>query len=151
MPRFNPDPDRPDDLLASIVALSEQTSRLALDSAMEAAQADALGKVTVLVETVCRLAVGAGVATGEIAWLAAELDASHPDERQRAQAAVSIAGAQSSLLAVAFAIQDVADAGGPREVRSAAEALQRAALQLEDLLAVLGPIADRDRARAGLA
>ena len=85
---------------------------------MEAAQADALGKVTVLVETVCRLAVGAGVATGEIAWLAAELDASHPDERQRAQAAVSMAGAQRSLLAVAFAIQDVADAGGPR-VRAA--------------------------------
>ena len=63
----------------------------------------------------------------------------HPDERQRAQAAVAIAGAQSSLLAVAFAIQDVADAGGPREVRSSAEALQRAALQLEDLLAALAP------------
>jgi len=137
VPRFNPDPDRPEDLLASIVALSEQTSRLALDSALEAAQADALGKVTVLVEHVCRLAIGAGVATGEIAWLAGELETAHPDERQRAQAAVSIAGAQSSLLAVGFAILDVADAGGPREVRSSAEALQRAALQLEDLLATL--------------
>ena len=135
--RFSPDPDRPEDLLASIVALSEQTSRLALDSALEAAQADALGKVTVLVEHVCRLAVGAGVATGEIAWLTGELETASPDERQRAQAAVAIAGAQSSLLAVGFAIQEVADAGGPREVRSSSEALQRSALQLEDLLAAL--------------
>ena len=62
-----------------------------------------------------------------------------PTSDQRAQAAVAIAGAQSSLLAVAFAIQDVADAGGPLEVRSSADALQRAALQLEDLLAALAP------------
>ena len=46
---------------------------------------------------------------------------------------------QNSLLAVAFAIQDVADTGGPVEVRSSAEALQRAALQLEDLLTGLTP------------
>ena len=139
MPRFSPDPDRPEDLLASIVALAEQTSRLALDSAMAAAQADALGKVTVVVEHVCRLAVGAGVATGEIAWLAGELESARANADQRAQAGVAISGAQSSLLAVAFAIQDVADTGGPVEVRSSAEALQRAALQLEDLLTGLAP------------
>ena len=133
VPRFNPDPDRPEDLLASIVALSEQTSRLALDSAMEAAQADALGKVTVLVENGVpsrgrrrRRRRRDRVAPGQ-------LEAAHPDERHRAQAAVAIAGAQSSLLAVGFAIQEVADAGGPREVRSASEALQRSALQFEDL------------------
>jgi methyl-accepting chemotaxis protein len=134
VPRFSTSPE---DLLASIVALSEQTSRLALDSALEAAQADALGKVTVVVEQVCRLAVGAGVATGEIAWLAGELGSAGPDERQRAQSTVAIASAQSSLLAVGFAIQDLADSGGPREIRSSAEALQRAALQLEDCLAAL--------------
>ena len=139
MTRFSPDPDRPEDLLASIVVLSEQTSRLALDSAMEAAQADALGKLTFVVEHVCRLAVGAGIATGEIAWLAGELESAHASEDQRAQAGVAIAGAQSSLLAVAFAIEDVADTGGPLEVRSSAEALQRTALQLEDLLADLAP------------
>ena len=53
--------------------------------------------------------------------------------------AVAITGAQSSLLAVAFAIQDVADACGPLEVRSSADALQRAALGLEELLAALAP------------
>jgi NAD(P)-dependent dehydrogenase (short-subunit alcohol dehydrogenase family) len=58
---------RPDHLVASIVALTEQSNRLALDSAMEAARADSLGKVSLVVEQVCRLAVGAGVATGEIA------------------------------------------------------------------------------------
>jgi hypothetical protein len=139
VPRISPDPERPEDLLASIVALSEQTSRLALDSALEAAQADALGKVTVVVEHVCRLAVGAGVACGEIAWLASELLSAGGSADQRAQAAIAITGAQSSLLAVAFAIQDVADAGGPLEVRSSADALQRAALGLEELLASLAP------------
>jgi hypothetical protein len=140
VPRFSTSPE---DLLASIVALSEQTSRLALDAAMEAAQADALGKVTLLVEHVCRLAVGAGVSTGEIAWVASELESAGPDERQRAQATVAIASAQSSLLAVGFAVQDLADAGGPREIRSSADSLQRAALQLEDSLAALAaaPIA----------
>ena len=140
MPRISPDPDRPEDLLASIVALSEQTSRLALDSALEAAQADALGKVTVVVEHVCRLAVGAGVACGEIAWLAGELLSAGANADQRAQAGVAISAAQNSLLDVAFAIQDVADAGAPLEVRSSAEALQRTALGLEELLAALGSV-----------
>jgi hypothetical protein len=68
VPRFSPNPNRPNHLVASIVALSEQTNRLALESAMEAARADSLGGVSLVVEQVCRLAVGAGVATGEIAW-----------------------------------------------------------------------------------
>jgi hypothetical protein len=134
VPRFS-DPSRPEDLVASIVALAEQTTNLALSSSLEAAQADALGKVNVVVERVCRLAVGAGVASGEIAWLAAELETAGADHDQRAEAGVAIAGLQTSLLAVAFAVQAVADSGGPAEVRSAAEALSRAALQLEDLLA----------------
>ena len=79
MPRFSPNPNRPEHLVASIVALSEQTNRLALESAMEAARADSLGKVTLVVEQVCRLAVGAGVAAGEIAWLVGELEAAAPD------------------------------------------------------------------------
>jgi hypothetical protein len=138
---LDPDPQRPEDLLAAIVALSEQTSRLALDSALEAAQADALGKVTVVVDQVCRLAVGAGVATGEVAWLTGELASADASADQRATAAVAITSAQSSLLAVAFAIQDLADAGGPLEIRSSADALQRAALGLEDPLATLTPVA----------
>jgi methyl-accepting chemotaxis protein len=139
VPRFSPDPSRPDDLLASIVALSEQTTKLALESAMEAAQADALGKLTVVVEQVCRLAIGAGVAAGEIGWLLTELEASGADDVQLAEAHVAIADLQSSMLSVGFAVQEFASSGGPLELSSSAETLHRAALQLEDRLAGLQP------------
>lgn len=119
--------------MASIVALSEQTNRLALDSAMDAARADSLGRVTLVVEHVCRLAVGAGVAAGEIAWLVSELEAAEPGADQRAEAGVAVAAAQNCMSAVAFAVEDVAERGGPIEVHSSAEALRRVARQLEDL------------------
>jgi methyl-accepting chemotaxis protein len=141
VPRFSPDPSRPDDLLASIVALTERTTKLALDSATEAAQADALGKVTVVVEQVCRLAVGAGVAAGEIGWLVTELEAAGANGDQLAQAGVAIAGLQSSMLSVACAVQEFSISGGPLELRSSAEALRRSALQLDDRLTELYPIA----------
>ncbi len=139
MPRFSPNPNRPDHLVASIVALSEQTNRLALESAMEAARADSLGKVTFVVEQVCRVAVGAGVATGEIAWLVGELEQALPSDDQLAEAAVAVAGMQSCMSAVAYAVQEVADRGGPTEVESSAEALRRVSAQLEDLLSRLQP------------
>jgi methyl-accepting chemotaxis protein len=132
--RFSPDPTHPDDLLASIVALSERTTKLALDSAMEAAQADALGKVTVVVEQVCRLAVGAGVAAGEIGWLVGELEAAGAAVEQLAEAGEAIAGLQSSMLSVASAVQEFTASGGPVELSSSAESLHRSALQLEDRL-----------------
>ena len=141
VPRFSPDPTRPDDLLASIVALTERTTKLALDSAMEAAQADALGKLTVVVEHVCRLAVGAGVAAGEIGWLVTELGTSGADGEQLAQAGVAIAGLQSSMLSVACAVQEFSISGGPVELRSSADALRRSALQLDDRLLELHPAA----------
>jgi methyl-accepting chemotaxis protein len=141
VPRFSPDPTRPDDLLASIVALTERTTKLALDSAMEAAQADALGKLTVVVEQVCRLAVSAGVAAGEIGWLVTELGAAGANGDQLAQAGVAIAGLQSSMLSVACAVQEFSTSGGPVELRSSAEALRRSALQLDDRLAELYPTA----------
>lgn len=141
MTRFSPDPSRPDDLLASIVALTERTTKLALDSATEAAQADALGKVTVVVEQVCRLAVGAGVAAGEIGWLVTELGAAGGNGDQLAQAGVAIAGLQSSMLSVACAVQEFSISGGPVELRSSAEALRRSALQLDDHLTELYPTA----------
>jgi hypothetical protein len=139
VPRFSPDPTRPDDLLASIVALTERTTKLALDSAMEAAQADALGKLTVVVEQVCRIAVGAGVAAGEIGWLVTELGACGADEEQLAQAGIAIAGLQSSMFSVAFAVQEFATSGGPVELRSSADALRRSALQLDERLVELHP------------
>ena len=128
------DLNRADHLLASIVAISEQTCKLVLEAAMEAARADACGKVSVVVEQVCRLAVGAGVATGEIAWLIGELDVSAPDEAQQAQAGAAISGLQISLLAMSHAIQELADSGAPAEIGASAEALRRSGLQLEDLL-----------------
>ena len=139
MPRFSPNPNRPDHLVASIVALSEQTNRLALESAMEAARAGSLGKVTFVVDQVCRAAVGAGVATGEIAWLVGELEQALPSDDQLAEAAVAVAGMQSCTSAVAYAVQEVADRGGPTEVESSAEALHRVSLQLEGLLTRLQP------------
>jgi methyl-accepting chemotaxis protein len=141
VPRFSPNPNRPDHLVASIVALSEQTNRLALESAMEAARADSLGKVTLVVEQVCRLAVGAGVATGEVAWLVGELASAEPTRDQLGEAAVAVSGMQSCMSAVAHAVGEVADRGGPTEVTSSAEALRRVTLQLEGLLSRLQPVA----------
>ena len=91
---------------------------------MEAARADSLGKVTYVVEQVCRLAVGAGVTAGEIAWLVGELESSQPTEDQLAEAAVAVAGMQSCMSAVAHAVAEVAGRGGPTEISSSAEALQ---------------------------
>jgi methyl-accepting chemotaxis protein len=135
--RFSP--NRPDHLVASIVALSEQSNRLALDSAMEAARADSLGSVAGVVDQVCRLAVGAGIAAGEIAWLVGELESSHPAEDQLAEAAVSVSGMQSCMSAVAHAVAEVADRGGPTEISASAEALRRVAAQLAGLLNRLQP------------
>jgi methyl-accepting chemotaxis protein len=126
--------NRADHLLASILAISEQTCKLVLEAAMEAARADACGKVSVVVEQVCRLAVGAGVATGEIAWLVAEFGNSAPDAAQQAQAGAAIADLQISLLAMSHAVQELADSGAPAEIGASAEALGRSGLQLEDLL-----------------
>jgi methyl-accepting chemotaxis protein len=141
VPRFSPNPNRPEHLVASIVALSEQTNRLTLESAMEAARADSLGKVTSVVDQVCRLAVGAGVSAGEIAWLVGELESSHPTENELAEAAVAVAGMQSCMSAVSHAVADVAGRGGPTEISSSAEALQRVAAQLEGLLNRIQPVA----------
>jgi methyl-accepting chemotaxis protein len=131
---FTADLNRADHLLASIVAISEQTCTLVLEAAMEAARADACGKMSVVVEQVCRLAVGAGVATGEIAWLVGELDSAVPDADQQVRAGAAIAGLQVSLLAMSHAIQELADSGAPAEIAASAEALRRSGLQLEDLL-----------------
>jgi methyl-accepting chemotaxis protein len=128
------DLNRADHLLASIVAICEKTCKLVLEAAMEAARADARGNLSIVVEQVCRLAVGAGVATGEIAWLVRELAASAPHADQQAQAGVAIAGLQISLLGMSHAVQELADSGAPAEIGASAEALTRSALQLEDLL-----------------
>jgi methyl-accepting chemotaxis protein len=132
--RFSPNPNRADHLVASVVALAEQSNRLVLDAAMEAARADARGDTAAAVEEVCRLAVGAGVATGEIAWLVGELELADGDADALAEAGVAVAGMQSCVRAVAQAVQELAGRGGAAEIASAAEALRRVADQLAALL-----------------
>ena len=106
---------------------------------MEAARADTLGRVSLVVEQVCRLAVGAGVAAGEVAWLVGELESAAPSEAQLAEAGVAVAGMQNCMTSVAFAVDEVAQRSGPTEVRSSAEALRRVATQLEGLQLRLQP------------
>src|SRR5689334_25091017 len=113
MSRFIPNYNRPDHLVASIVALAEQSNRLALDSAMEAARADAAGRTTVVVDQICRLAVGAGVASGEIAWLVGELEGSGASPEQRNEAGVAVAGMENCMLTVPRAVEELAVAGVP--------------------------------------
>jgi methyl-accepting chemotaxis protein len=137
--RFRPDLSRSEYLVASIVGIAEQTTTLAVESALEAAHADVAGKPTVVVEQVCRLAVGAGVATGELAWLAHELDASPAGKEDITTAGAAITGLQSLLLTVAAAVHELADAGAPAEIYASAKALRTAALQLDDLLPAYQP------------
>ena len=137
MSRFTP--NRPEHLVGSIVALAEQSNRLALDAAMEAARADAQGRTTTVVDQICRLAVGAGVSAGEVVWLVSELETAADDPQQLQEAGVAVAGMESCLIAVAHAVQEVADRGAPVEVTSSAEALRRVSAQLAELLPRLQP------------
>jgi methyl-accepting chemotaxis protein len=134
VPRFSPDIQRPASLISAIVALANQTTTLAVDSAIEAAHAEAAGDPRTVAEQVSRLAVGAAVATGEIAWLAQELDRTPASDGEIAAAGLAVTGLQASLLSIAASVQEVADKGGPAEAFSAAEALRDAALALDELL-----------------
>jgi methyl-accepting chemotaxis protein len=125
---------RPDHLVASIVALAEQSNRLALDAAMEASRADVAGRASAVVDEICRLAVGAGIAGGEIAWLVGELETVSTDDQQLSEAGVAVAGMENCIRAVAAAVQEVANRGAPTEVTASAEALRRVGAQLTALL-----------------
>jgi methyl-accepting chemotaxis protein len=138
--RFNSNPNRPDQLVASVVALAEQSNNLVLEGAMAAARADARGETAEAVDQVCRLAVSAGVTTGEIAWLVGELESAGGEADALAEAGVAVAGMESCVRAVAQAVQELADRGGPHEIVSSAEALRRVSLQLTALLPRLQPV-----------
>ena len=56
------------------------------------------------------------------------------DQQLLAEAGVAVAGMESCLIAVAHAVQEVADRGAPIEVTSSAQALQRVSAQLHELL-----------------
>jgi hypothetical protein len=137
--RFRPDLSRSEYLVASIVAITEQTTALAVESAFGAAQADVAGRLTLVAQHLSRLAVGAGVASGELAYLATELERSSAGDEEITTAGAAITGLQSMLLTVAGAVQAIADAGAPGEVYASAMALRMAALQLDDLLPAYQP------------
>src|SRR3954454_23918729 len=134
MSRFSPNRNHPQHLVASIVALAEQSNTLSLEAAMQAARADADGRTSEVVDQVCRLAVGIGVTVGEIAWLVGELVSVSTDDSQLEEAGVAVAGMENCLRAVTQSIQEVADRGGPVEVVAAAEALRRVRNELAALL-----------------
>lgn len=132
--RFSSQTDRISTLVSSIVALANQTTTLAVDSAIDAARAEEAGAERVVAQHVSRLAVAAAVATGEIAWLAQELDSTPAGDDQIAAAGLAVTGLQASLLSIAAAVQEAADNGGPGEAYTAAEAIRNAALTLDELL-----------------
>jgi hypothetical protein len=121
------------------VALANHTTTLAVDSAVEAAHAEQTGNPRGVAGHVSRLAVAAGVATGEIAWLAQELELSRPLDAEIATAGVAITSLQASLLAIAAAVHQIAESGGPAEAFASAEALRIAALTLDELLPAYQP------------
>jgi hypothetical protein len=139
MPRFNSELDRQEHLVVSIKSLAMQATTLAVDSIIEAGRADVSGNSAAVAGHIHRLAVGIGVATGEIAWLAAELDASTAGDTLIAAAGSAVTGLQSSLLSIAGAVQEIADGGGPTETFASAEALRTTALRLDELLPSFQP------------
>ena len=139
MTRFSPEFERSAYLVQSIVALANHATTLAVDLAVEAARAEAASNLRGIAEHVSRLTVGAAVATGEIAWLAHELELSQPQNAEIATAGVAITSLQASLLAIAAAVQAIADTGGPGEALASADALRTAALALDELLTAYQP------------
>jgi hypothetical protein len=129
------------DLVASIASLATQATTLAVDSIIEASRADINGDAVAAAEQIQRLAAGVGVAAGDIAWFAAELDASTAAEDLIAVAGSAITGLQSSLLSIAGAAQEIADAGGADEIYASADALRTTALRLDELLPSFQPAA----------
>jgi hypothetical protein len=115
-------------------ALAEQTTRLTMNGATDAARAFDDGRVDATIEHVSRLAVGAAISAGEMAWLAGELQASGADAEQRAAAGSAITGMSHAMISATAVVQALADDGGTAEVAGSAEALRRVASQLLELL-----------------
>jgi hypothetical protein len=129
------------DLVVSIKSIAMKATTQAVDSIIEAGRADLSGNSDAAADHIHRLAAGIGVAAGEIAWFAAELDASTAAEDLIAVAGTAITGLQSSLLSIAGAVQEIADTSGSEEILASAEALRTTALQLDELLPSFQPAA----------
>jgi hypothetical protein len=129
------------DLVVSIKSIATRATTLAVDSIIEAGHADLSGNSVAAADHIHRLAADVDGAAGEIAWFAAELDASTAADDLIAVAGTAITGLQSSLLSIAGAVQEMADAGGPDEIFASAEALRTTALRLDELLPSFQPTA----------
>jgi hypothetical protein len=138
VPGSGPNPSRPDGLVASIDALAEQTSRLVINAATDAARALDEGRPDVAVEHAGRLAAGAAVSAGEMAWLAAEFQAAGPDAVQREAAGEAIAAMSHAAGSAAAVVQSLADESASAQIAATAETLRRVASQLLALLQPLG-------------
>jgi hypothetical protein len=117
------------DLVSSIKSLAMRATTVAVDSTIEASRADLEGDRAAAAEHVRRLTTDTAVATADIAWFAAELDASTAADALIAAAGAAITGLQSSLLSIAGAVEEIA----------CAEALRTTALQLDELLPSFQP------------
>jgi methyl-accepting chemotaxis protein len=122
------------DLVVSIKSLAMQATTLAVDATIEASRADLDGDRIAAAEHVRRLAAGIAVTTADIAWFAAELDASTAGDSLIATAGAAITGLQSSLLSIAGAVQEIADPASAEELRATA-------LGLDELLPSFQPTA----------
>src|SRR3954469_24061863 len=109
------------DLVISIKSLAMRATTVAVHSTVEASRADLDGDRAAAAEHVRRLTVDTAVATADIAWFAAELDASTAGDAVIAAAGAAITGLQSSLLSIAAAVHEIAGA------RACAEALRTTA------------------------
>lgn len=136
MPRF---PSATKQLATSITRLAELTTTLAIESAIDAGRCDVDGDPAGVVEQVSRLAVGIGVATGELSRLVAELRAAPAREDELAEAATALAGLQFTLTSLAGAVQAFAEDGGPVETDEAAAELRVLAGELGQLLPAAQP------------
>ena len=108
--------DRPPRRVASIVALANAPSTLAVDAAVETARAEGGRRRARLSPS---RSAGSRPArsspTGEIAWLAQELELTSAPDGEIATAGLALTGLQASLLAIAAVVQEVAEADGPGE------------------------------------
>lgn len=123
----------PSEVLDAIVSLTEKTTTFAVQSAMDAGRHDAHGDRGKAAERLDELASGAGVATGEVAFLVSELDATCLDRDQRADAATAIAGLQHTMAAAASAVDETG------RFAASAVSLRRSAEYLDGPLAAVQP------------
>ena len=123
----------PEHLVASIVALAEQSNRLALDAAMEAAApTPAATPPSSSIRSAASRSAPASPAARSPGSSASS--SRHRRRRQLAEAGVAVAGMENCIRAVAHAVEEVADRGAPVEIPSPPRPCAASSVQLAELL-----------------